>query len=152
MGRSPIVLVVSDDAVLRELLRGLLVRERIRAIEVDSPDEALAICREERPALLVIDSIVETDEVSAFLGRIAFARSEAPPPVLLLAGSGCSADVARHEAVSETLYAPFAAPALVAAVRRHLASGTGTSHTRLRAALPGDDGLEKPKASSGDDE
>ena len=150
MGRSAIVLVVSDDPVLRELLRGLLVRERIRAIEVDSPEEALSICRDERPGLLVVDSIVETDDVSTLLGRLLFARSEAPPPVLLLAGSGCSADVTRHEAVSETLYAPFAAPTLVAAVHRHLASGTATSHTRLRAATPDGEGVKK--ASSGDDE
>jgi len=147
MGAPGLVLIVSDDPVLRDLLRDLLVRERIRTIDAATPEEALTILREEHPCLLLVDGIVGGREMTELLSRIPYAdASRSPPPVLLLAGSSPPPDLLDHDLVVEAICAPFAAPALVQAVRHHLAAGSASSHTRLRAPA-----VTAPKTSSRDE-
>ena len=134
MARPGPVLIVSDDPVLRDLLRNFLVNERLRAEEADTPDEALARCRERRLGLLLVDAIVGEREALIFLSRVASAQPEGMcPPVVLLTGSAPLAELVAHEAVREAISAPFATPSLLESIRRHLGD-RGASHTRLRAA------------------
>ena len=52
--RGPI-LVVDDDAALRELITTLLTEAGYRVVEADSGEAALLACEERPPALVILD-------------------------------------------------------------------------------------------------
>jgi len=136
------VLVVSDDPVLRSLLRDLLERERGEVSEAADPDTALSRCHRDGPAVVLIDAIAGDPGMLGLLGRLEGVLADRQPAVLLLVGSGAPPDVEQHALVQAWLRAPFRTPALVETVQDLLGrQATARSHTRLRVDAP-DDGSE----------
>lgn len=151
MAASATILIVSDDAGLRRLLRDLLEDEQILVLESRDGDGAMRAAKRKRPQLILLDAIVGRPDALTLLERLAWStRPDGPLPVVLLAGSAASPDLLQHASVVESVHAPFAAPELLGVLRRHLMPVTGRSHTRLRAATPDPDVGARDEASSDD--
>ncbi len=54
-GDGPLVLVADDDDLIRRLVRTALERQNHRVLVCQSGEEALAVCRHERPSVAVLD-------------------------------------------------------------------------------------------------
>lgn len=119
------VLILSDDALLCELVAELLTQERFRVSEAGDLATARACVLSDAPAVLLVDAMVDADlalpvlsDPSAVLGDAGFA-------IVLISGAGTPAGVREHPIVDRVLTQPLTADVLVN-VLRHCASW----HTR----------------------
>ena len=88
---SGTVLLLEDEAHLREPLAHLLRLRRYNVIEVDTVDAALAAIRTERPDAAIVDLHVKDRS-----GRDVVVRMPSRAPVIIFSGmSGASGDLAR---------------------------------------------------------
>jgi DNA-binding response OmpR family regulator len=115
MGRAPLILVVEDDASIRLLCRINLELDGFRVEEAATVAEARAAVAAERPALVVLDLWLGTEDAGGLLDELRAGGS----PVVILSGAS---DVEHEERASEVLAKPFEPLALVAVAKR-LASG-----------------------------
>lgn len=112
------VLVVEDDTDIRQLLVEILEDEGYRVTPVDDGPQALAQIAAARPALLVLDLMLQRlngDEVLAELERRGL---RAGLPVLLLTAAGPIEERVAGLDADSYLAKPFALDDLVAAVRK----------------------------------
>ncbi|HML20753.1 MAG TPA: response regulator transcription factor [Aggregatilinea sp.] len=84
MSKQQTILVVDDEATLREVVRRYLERETFRVIEADSGVAALRLLREERPDLIVLDVMLPGLDGFALARRL---RDPADRGVILVEGS-----------------------------------------------------------------
>ncbi|WP_119069570.1 response regulator transcription factor [Aggregatilinea lenta] len=84
MSKQQTILVVDDEATLREVVRRYLERETFRVIEADSGAAALRLLREERPDLIVLDVMLPGLDGFALARRL---RDPADRGVILVEGS-----------------------------------------------------------------
>ncbi len=84
MSKQQTILVVDDEATLREVVRRYLEREAFRVIEADSGAAALRLLREERPDLIVLDVMLPGLDGFAIARRL---RDPADRGVILVEGS-----------------------------------------------------------------
>lgn len=120
-GRGEVVLLVEDEAMVRESARRLLGQRGYRVLVAADADEALAVASAaERVDLLLTDVVMpgrSGKELAAIL-------AERRPALRVLYMSGYSQDVIAHQGVLEEGVAlvekPFVADALLAAVRARL--------------------------------
>lgn len=145
---SPHVLIVSDDALLRELVADLLRNERFEVSEAGDPVEAARCACDRAPSVVLLDAIVD--------GAIARPVLEAPeavfgaelPTLVVLVGAGTPPEVRHHQLVDGVLPLPLTAELLVGAIRhhatwhsrRHVQSGT---HLRPDVAVEVDHRTKK---------
>lgn len=88
---SGTVLLLEDEANLREPLAHLLRLRRYNVIEVDTVDAALAAIRTERPDAAIVDLQVKDQS-----GRDVVVRMPPRAPVIIFSGVGASSgDLAR---------------------------------------------------------
>ncbi|HET9192873.1 MAG TPA: response regulator [Vicinamibacterales bacterium] len=88
---SGTVLLLEDEANLREPLAHLLRLRRYTVIEVDTVDAALAAIRTERPDAAIVDLHVKDQS-----GRDVIVRMPSRAPVIIFSGMGGAAgDLAR---------------------------------------------------------
>ena len=86
------VLLLEDEAHLREPLAHLLRLRHYNVIEVDTVDAALAAIRTERPDAAIVDLHVKDDQS----GRDVVVRMPSRAPVIILSGrTAASGDLAR---------------------------------------------------------
>jgi DNA-binding response OmpR family regulator len=105
------VLVVEDDASLRLLCRLNLELDGFRVAEADAVEAARAAVAAERPALVVLDLTLGTEDAAPLLDELRAGGL----PVLVLTGA---ADAGRHrDRASALLPKPFDPAALVDVVR-----------------------------------
>jgi PAS domain S-box-containing protein len=121
-GKGETVLLVEDEAMMRELVRDMLVRLGYDVLAADSPAQALklAAAEEKRISLLLSDVIMpgmNGRELSELL-------REMMPGLPSLFMSGYTADVIAHQGILEEgfrfLQKPFAITDLSKAIRRAL--------------------------------
>lgn len=84
MSKQQTILVVDDEATLREVVRRYLEREAFRVIEADSGATALRLLREERPDLIVLDVMLPGLDGFALARRL---RDPADRGLILVEGS-----------------------------------------------------------------
>ncbi len=84
MSKQQTILVVDDEATLREVVRRYLEREAFRVIEADSGAAALRLLHEERPDLIVLDVMLPGLDGFALARRL---RDPADRGVILVEGS-----------------------------------------------------------------
>jgi len=88
---SGTVLLLEDEASLREPLAHLLRLRHYNVIEVDTVDAALAAIRTERPDAAIVDLHVRNES-----GRDVVVRMPSRAPVIIFSGmGGASGDLAR---------------------------------------------------------
>jgi two-component system chemotaxis response regulator CheB len=123
------VLVVDDSAVVREMLRQILARERdIRVTVASDPVIALGKMRQARPDVIVLDLEMPRMDGLTFLRMV---MAEDPIPVIVCSGLAQSGTEAALEALALGAIEVFAKPQL--GVRDFL----GESAERLVAAVRG---------------
>ena len=96
MGRNrdtaPVVLVVDDDAISRELLGAYLLNAGYRVIKADNGRKALELVRETPPDLVITDIVMPEQEGIQTIVELQKHAGEIP--IIAISGGGGSADTA----------------------------------------------------------
>ena len=124
-GRRPLVLIVEDEAVIRDVLSGTLRDAGLDVATVDMAQHALEAVRSRRPDLIVLDLGMPRGTMQGmdFLVLLREQPDCRDVPVLILSGYGdiVNRDVTTRLGVRAVLSKPMADFAiLVDAVRQHL--------------------------------
>ena len=124
-GNGETILVVDDDAGVRELVNGVLTRRNFRVLAADSAAAALVLWAEHRATIqLVLTDIVMPGGVSGSALAAELLRDRPDLPVLFM--SGYARDGGERESVRrlgmQMLQKPFTIEQLVRTVRAHLAA------------------------------
>jgi two-component system, OmpR family, KDP operon response regulator KdpE len=120
------VLIVEDDAGIREVLRVLLTTEHHRVIETENAERAAIEARSHKPDLLIVDlGLPDRDGIEV----IRAVRAWSAVPIIVLSARANEADkiAALDAGADDYVTKPFAAKELLARVRaalRRSASGT----------------------------
>ena len=111
------ILVVDDDATIREALATLLTMEGYRVEMAANGAEALEVVGQELPALVILDMHMPTVDGWAF-AKAARARGF-DPPILVVTATATSAERAAQEIAAAGFMAkPFNISELLEAVER----------------------------------
>jgi two-component system response regulator MprA len=110
------VLVVDDDPKATDMLRRTLIYEGFRVITAANGVDALAVARDQKPAIMVLDWNMPIMDGPATLRRL---REEDGIPVLMLTGRDALEDKvnALESGADDYLVKPFAPEELIARVR-----------------------------------
>ncbi len=113
------ILVVDDEADIREILCDCLYRDGFRVSQAATGIEALAILKEEDPSLVILD--VKLPEVDGF-SILAEVRRHSDIPVILLSGRTDESDrvLGLELGADDYMLKPFSPRELVARVRNLL--------------------------------
>jgi two-component system cell cycle sensor histidine kinase/response regulator CckA len=119
--RSPTILIVEDEAIVRNIMVTLLVHEDYRVLEADSAAEALEVSNtfEGVIDLLIADHILKTMTGPQLAEKICQAR----PGLRVLRISGCPPKMLEEgeaKASADFLEKPFSPKALIEKVREIL--------------------------------
>jgi len=120
------ILVIEDDAAIRDVLRVLLQAEHYRVIEAETGARGEIEARSHRPDLLLVDLGLPDDDGVKVIRRI---RSWSPVPVVVLSARTMEAQkiAALDAGADDYVTKPFSAAELLARVRaalRRSARGT----------------------------
>jgi CheY-like chemotaxis protein len=119
------ILVVDDDADTREMLAVILESSGAVVTTAQSASEAIAICAEHRPDLLISDIGLPGEDGFSLVRRLRERPSTqgGDVPAIALTGYDSEADdaLAERAGFSERLTKPVSLDAVIAAVRRILA-------------------------------
>jgi DNA-binding response OmpR family regulator len=128
------ILVVDDEAKLREMIRVYLAQEGFRVVEASNGRDALFVARHEKPDLIVLDLMMP--EMSGLEFMRAYAK-EASAPVIILTAKVDDHDkiVGLELGADDYVTKPFNVRELIARVRAVLRrSQKVTEHDVLRVA------------------
>jgi CheY-like chemotaxis protein len=113
------ILVVDDDPALRRALSRILRHEGHRVIEADSGASAVALTREHRPSLLVLDYSMPGMDGEMVLDELRRELHDETPPAVLLTASGREQERAIAMGAVKGLPKPFAVEELLETITRH---------------------------------
>ena len=119
----PRILVVDDDAALRDIVQEALSVAGYAPVAVGTGPEALAAARAHPPALILLDHKLPGMDGPAVLTALQADPQLRTIPVLLLTGS--LGDLPRQPGVAASLQKPFVLQDLEATVRALLAASPG---------------------------
>ncbi len=126
-GRPKLVLVVDDDANIRRLLAGYLLRAGYQVLEAGDGAEAVEVVKRERPGLVLMDiRMPGMDGITALQELRGSAETQDVPVVIMTASPGALEEgesAVGTLGVSGLLSKPFTAEDLAEAILRGLASG-----------------------------
>jgi CheY-like chemotaxis protein len=120
VSESPLVLCADDDADILALLAIQLERAGFRVAKAVDGEQALALARELRPDVLVLDVMMPRLSGTEVLGALRRDDATAEIPVVLVSARAQQTDVDRGlEAGADAYLAkPFQAPELIEVVGR----------------------------------
>ena len=113
------ILVVEDDAAIREVLKVLLTAERYRVVEAETARRAEIEARSHKPDLLIVDlGLPDADGLDVVKG----ARAWSPVPIIVLSARTQEAQkiAALDAGADDYVEKPFSAAELLARVRAAL--------------------------------
>jgi CheY-like chemotaxis protein len=116
------VLVVDDDAQIRNFLKYYLQEEGLIAYEAESGSRAMELARKRRPTLILLDAVMPAMDGYEVLEALAGDEATRDIPVIVLSG-GESSDVAMELGAADYLVKPIARGTLLQAVNRILTRG-----------------------------
>jgi CheY-like chemotaxis protein len=85
---APVVLVVDDDAEVRDLLSQVLEQAGFRAVTAGDGDQVGELVRRERPALILLDVILPGADGYTALARLSGDPATRDIPVVTITGYG----------------------------------------------------------------
>lgn len=134
-GDSPI-LIVDDDAEIRELIGQILNREGFTTVDAGDGRTALALALKRRPALVILDLRLPDSGGAVVASRLqgTYGRSI---PILVVSAEPEAADIATHIGALACLSKPFDVPALLKIVRSALVRGVDPWHLPSATSLFG---------------
>ncbi len=125
------VLIADDDAFLRELLTHKLSAAGYVAIAAEDGGEALELCRQHRPDLVVLDGMMPIADGFEVLRRLKADPATAGMPVIMLTALRREDDIvgALKLGAADYLVKPFIPDELVARIGRLLPTGNDDAGT-----------------------
>ena len=145
------VLVVDDEADIRELVAGILEDEGYAVRTAADSDQALAAIRARKPSLLVLDIWMQGGGMDGLELLDMVKALDADLPVIMISGHGNieTAVSAIKRGAYEFLEKPFKSDRLLLVVERALeAAGLRRENRRLRTQTLAPDGLIGKSAPS----
>ena len=145
-GARPRVLIVEDEADIRELMRYNLVKEGYAVTEASTGTEALTEARRVRPDLILLDLMLP--ELSG-LEVCRILRQEMPTPILMLTAKGTEVDkvVGLQIGADDYVTKPFSLSELMARItallRRAELTGAGQQKQVAEVEALGDFRLDR---------
>ncbi len=139
------VLVVDDDPDIRELIVETLGRDRYRPIEARDGIEAIALCREERPDIVVLDVMMPDLDGLEVCRRLRGDALTAHIPILMLTAKGMLEDKLRgmETGADDYLTKPFDPLELEARINMHLRRSLRDGEASPLTGLPGNRAIEE---------
>jgi two-component system, response regulator FlrC len=116
------VLVVEDDAALREALTDTLRAAGLAALSADSAPAALAILREHEIALVITDVQMPGGDGYELLTAVKRLRPDMPVVLMTAYGTVAQAVAAMRQGATDYIVKPFDAQALITMAQRQLAA------------------------------
>ena len=135
--RSATILVVDDEATLREMIEFNLRRERFQVVLAEDGEQALQLAREAAPDLIILDIMLPVIDGLQVLRTL---RQESTVPVLLLSARGEEIDrvLGLELGADDYLSKPFAMRELVARAKAMIRrSRIPPLETQETSELPG---------------
>ena len=126
--RGELILVVDDDADIREALCSILEDENYRVASAADGREALDVAAEERPSLILLDIMMPVMSGTEFRAAQLADDALRDVPVVILSADARCIDVGRLLGAAATLSKPFEPSALLDAMK-------GVLTNRGRSAL-----------------
>ncbi len=132
------ILIVDDEPDIRMLVAGILRDEGYETREATNSDQALALFRERRPSLVILDVWLQNSTLDG-LGILEIMHGEEPVvPVVMISGHGTieTAVQAIQQGAYDFIEKPFKADRLLLVVRRAIEAAQlkrENSELRLRA-------------------
>lgn len=115
------VLLVGEDAAVREMIAHILeTRGHAVALATD-PDDVLARCREEHPAVIVVEAVLPSERWAVAIKDLQAELGAACPPIVMLTGSWFEDEPEDLTGRVEALVVPQRGDALIALVERYVA-------------------------------
>ncbi len=116
---KPLVMIVEDEAALVTLLRYNLEREGYRVTEAADGDEALILCQEERPDIVLLDWMLPHLSGLEVCRRLRRAPETREIPIILLTARGEEADKVRglDSGADDYITKPFSPAELISRLR-----------------------------------
>jgi CheY-like chemotaxis protein len=113
------LLVVDDEAAIRESLKGFLEEEGFRVVTATNGQEALALLRSEKPSCILLDLMMPVMNGADFLDELRQDSEFRDTPVMILSAWAHpqTARVARAEHI-QVLQKPINPTELLESVRR----------------------------------
>ena len=128
------VLVVDDEAIVRDVVVRYLERDGYRTLEAADGDEAVRLLAEESPALVVLDVMLPGRDG---LDVCRWIRARSDLPIIMLTARGEEADriVGLELGADDYVTKPFSPRELAARVRTVLRRSNGSSQPRETIAF-----------------
>jgi two-component system KDP operon response regulator KdpE len=116
MRYAPLVLLVEDDAGMRQCLRTTLTVERFRVVETESGGEALTQAAAHNPDLVVLDYVLPDLDGVQVTAKL---REWSAAPIVIVSANDQEADkvAALDAGANDYVTKPFGAPELIARIR-----------------------------------
>jgi CheY-like chemotaxis protein len=135
--RAPTILIVDDVAMFRDLGRVFLARSG-RVVTATHADEALALARRERPALILTDLHMPGMDGAELCRAVKSEPLLCHTSVVIVAGDGNAEDHARavRAGADDVLTKPLARMALIASVNRFLRFAAVRGLPRVDVEVP----------------
>jgi diguanylate cyclase (GGDEF)-like protein len=144
-GQRPTVLVVDDDAVLREIIGTNLELGGFDVLSAPDGPSALALLDDRLPDVVVLDVVMPLMDGYATLGRIRRHATASHVPVIVLTGGGSDTTepVKSLEAGADDFIAkPFSPQEMLARVRAKVRRANVDSSLQPLTRLPGNIAIE----------
>jgi DNA-binding response OmpR family regulator len=118
----PRILIAEDEEVVREFLEHILRKEGFTPVLAADGEMALALAKEERPDLVLMDVLMPHMDGFEVLRRLKDSPELSSIPVIMLTAKGADTDImiGFDMGVTDYLPKPFSPVELLARVRRAL--------------------------------
>lgn len=119
LGSKPLVMIVEDEAALVTLLRYNLEREGFRVSEASDGEEALVLCQEDRPDIVLLDWMLPHLSGLEVCRRLRRTPETREVPIILLTARGEESDKVRglDSGADDYITKPFSPAELISRLR-----------------------------------
>ena len=120
MTRKPTILVVDDDGPILLLMRNILREFGFDALGASNGSEALALAREHRPNLVLLDKHMPGMDGEEVIRRLRREPGLGEVPILILSGEPMSKMDLQAMRVDGAVMKPFDVTALMEQIRKYV--------------------------------